>query len=220
MGEGREVFSYVLDARGADEVARQSNQDRAKIGWKPKDNKLGPLFFEHLLAITEFRVALNLLTTQKLLHEVQWVDEATLRVEPYLSKLPSRIRGSRTAYIIPDGYFQIRPRQDSNPAHFFLEVDRGTESNGVWADKIRAYDQFRKSGNSHIHFGTNNFRVLALVSSERRLANLMRVTEQIDPRGFYWFALQEQVTVWQPQTLLEPIWHVAGEQTTLRLFRS
>lgn len=220
LGEGREVFSYALDTRGADEVARISGQDRATIGWKPKDNKLGPLFFQHMLAITEFRVSVDLLVAQDVLSEAQWVDEATLRVEPYLSKLPSHTKRNRTAYIIPDGYCQIRPQQDSNVAHFFLEVDRGTESNRVWADKMRAYRQFRDNGNSQEYFGTNKFRILALVSSERRLANLMRVTEHIDPGGYCWFALQDEVSVWRPMQVLAPIWRVIGEPHPIRLFRN
>ena len=219
LGEGREAFAYVLDARGANELANHLGEDRAEIGWTPKQSRFGPLFLEHLLAVNDVRVVVELLVKRQSWNSVEWRDEQALRVEPYLSGLPYQIRRDRRTYIIPDGYFQVRPGEEGPAAHFFLEVDQGTMSNRRWADKIAAYRQFRDSGHSKQYFGTSNFRVLALASTGRRLGNLLKVTEEVDKRGYYWFAEQAEVNVWQPQRWLDPIWRVAGTEERHRLFQ-
>lgn len=218
MGEGRTPYAYALDARGADEVAAASGLDRSQIGWRPKDNKLGPLFLDHLLAISRLRVVTELLVACGAWAAVQWWDERAFLSGPLREKTPYRFGAGGRSRRVPDGYLRVNVPQREQTAHFFVEVDQGTMTNTRWADKMRAYRDFRTLGRSQHHFGTANFRVLTLVSSPGRLANLKRTTEKVGVTGHYWFALQDDLDIWQPQRALEPIWQVAGSDGRHALF--
>lgn len=217
-GEGRRPYPYALDKRGADELAQHVGVDRGELGWKPRANRLGPIFLEHLLAISQFRVTAELQVRSGAWQSVDWVDEIQLRKPENQHKVPRHNRRGKAVVRYPDGYFTVTLHGVQQPAHFFLEVDQGTEKNQTWADKMKAYMEFRSSGQSSAQLGTANFRVVALVSSQRRLENLMRVTAEAGAVGHYWFALQSQIDIWKPNSLLQPIWLATGIEGRQPLF--
>ena len=217
-GEGRRAYPYALDKRGADELAKHLGVDRAELGWKPRASRLGPLFLEHLLAISQFRVVSELQVRNRTWRSIEWVDEIELRKPEYRSKVPQHVRRGKVVTRYPDGYFTVLLPSAPQPAHFFLEVDQGTEKNQTWADKMQAYMAFRSSGQSQTSLGTANFRILAMVSSQSRMENLMRVTAEAGAIGHYWFALQSQIDIWNPNCLLQPIWLATGLEGRQALF--
>lgn len=214
---GRRPLVYALDRRGADRLAELSGRDRAEIGWRPKNNQLGALFLEHLLAVNQFRVVIELLAAHNGWSIVRWLDDGTLRTPDAAHALPYRQSGARRRPIIPDGYFALQLPDVPNPFHFFLEVDRGTETNRTWAHKIEAYTTYLRAGHSTRALGAQNFRVLCLVSSARRLANLQRVTTTANGKNLCWFLTQDQVDIWQPTRVLDRIWQVAGYEQLFAL---
>jgi hypothetical protein len=220
LGQGRRAFVYVLAERGADLVAAIHGMDRAAVKWKPKHNQLGALFIDHALAINGFRVALHVLGANTKLNVCEWIGEADLRSGKERERVPIRMRGARVVRNFPDGYFRLALAASSAEAHFFLEVDQGTMSNVRWQGKVKAYSEFRGRGLSHKHFGTRNFRILVVTTSQRRLVNLKRATERAGGEHYFWFTLQGHVDIWQPERLLQPIWHVATQEGERALFTS
>jgi hypothetical protein len=211
MGAGRFPFVYVLDRLGADLVASVLGCDRADLGWKPTSNMLGTEFVSHTLVVNDFRVAMDLVVRTPGLELTDWVGEAQFRTTALRNRVPFRVRGARITRNYPDGYFALSVSGRDQLAHFFLEIDRGTMSNKRWQDKVRAYIEFRVRGLSQKHFGTRNFRLLTVTTTERRLGNLKRATEKVDSDHHFWFAVQNSIDIWNPQTLLAPIWYVAGK---------
>lgn len=218
LGEGRSVFVYALDKRGAEVVAIELGIDRQAIGWKPKQNMLGALFLEHLLITKEVRSVVEILVVLGMFQKTQWIDEQTLNATEYQDKLPIYVDNHKTKRIIPDGFFSIwRPNQ-AKPASFFLEVDQGTTTNALWIEKVKAYQAFRSSGKSLSYFGTEYFRILAVVKSQGRLQNLKKATEQHPGSQFFWFTTSSQVSVWQPDKLVNASWEVGGKTGVHPLF--
>lgn len=215
LGEGRAPFVYALDSAGADLVAAQLGVDRAEIGWQPKHNEVSSLFLEHSLAINDLRVAITLLARQQDWKLLKWIDDTTFKTKAYKEKVPFWMRGARVTRAYPDGYFHLQ--QGQNNAHFFLEIDRGTMSNTRWQAKVEAYLNFRAAGLSQKHYGTQNFRVLSITTSESRLKNLKRATEDAAGNVFFWFTTADNVSIWCPELLLQPIWHVATLEKPLPL---
>jgi hypothetical protein len=218
LGEGRAPFVYALDEAGANLVARILGVDRAEVGWKPKHNKLGPQFLEHSLVINDVRVIIQRLVEQGVFDLTKWLDEVVLKSAQMQDKVPTLAQRTRIVRKYPDGYFLLRLPEKEQQAHFFLEIDQATMTNARWQEKVTAYLDFRQSGQSKQHFGTRNFRVLTVTTSERRLTNLKRATEQAKGDHFFWFTTQEQVTIWQPETILDAVWWVATKEEREGLF--
>jgi hypothetical protein len=218
LGEGRAPFVYVLAEAGANLVASLLGIDRAKVGWKPKADRWGPLFIEHSLAVNTVRVAFHCLPQARSWTIGQWIGEAEFRTRTMQEKVPKRTQGGRTTRNYPDGYFTL-VRPNTKEAHFFLEVDQATMSNSRWQEKIKAYSEFRARGLSQKHYGTQNFRVLTVTTTERQMQKLKQATEKVKGDDYFWFTTQDDIDLWNPHKLLEPIWSVATQDTKRQLVR-
>jgi hypothetical protein len=113
----------------------------------------------------------------------------------------------------PDGYFCYRVGE--RRAHFFLEVDLGTESNRCFRQKVRAYIAYRQSGRYRERYGAYAFRVLTITTSERRMANLRRATEAEGGGSMFWFTTLDGT---HAMACLEPIWRLPTLRYSLGLF--
>jgi hypothetical protein len=133
-------------------------------------------------------------------------------------KIPYLVRGARIIRKYADGYFTLRLPSTQRQAHFCLEIDQGTMTNPRWQEKVKAYQEFRQSGQSERQWGTRNFRVLAVTTSERRLTNLKKATEQARGDHFFWFTTFEKVNIWEPETILDAVWLVATKDSSATLF--
>jgi hypothetical protein len=218
IGEGRAPFVYALDEAGADLIASLTGRDRADIGWKPARNTFGVQFVSHTLAINDFRIAITCLARESRFNVQQWIDEAQFRSATMKDRVPFRLRGARVTRNYPDGYFALTVPGADQPAHFFLEVDQGTMSNRRWQEKVRAYLEFRSRGLSARFFGTHNFRLLTVTTTARRSRNLKNATEKAGGDHHFWFTTKDNVDIWKPGKLLEPVWSVASKDERLSLF--
>ncbi len=82
----------------------------------------------------------------------------------------------------------------------FLEVDLGNEGLSVWKSKVQNYLQYAISGNFEKRFGHPQFRVLVIVSTERRMRYLQTATLALTDKIF-WFSTLESVAgagFWSP----------------------
>jgi hypothetical protein len=218
LGEGRPPFRYVLDKKGADLVARLKEVDRGNLEWKSNQDPKGISFIEHSLEINNVRLIVHRLMELGQWEVVDWVNDYEFKSKEYKDKVPYRTFGSRVERILPDSFFRLDLPGQEQDAFFFLEVDRGKMPNSDWAKKIKSYTQYRSAGAAYRHYGTHNFRVLTIVSTKDRMRNLMKTTERVGGDHYFWFASQEDIDIWRPNCLLEPIWSVVGREGKHKLF--
>ena len=161
---------YALDKRGTDVVAAALEINRHKIRWSRASNRVEWLFMEHTLAVSEFKVCLDVALAGRgeEIFFYQRGDRSHLR--------RISVTGSKKKYFVvaPDAFLGIQTGRGK--CIFFLEVDMGTETLTRFAEKIVAYKRYWKSRQYTEEYGFNHFRVLTVAESERRLANLRRAT--------------------------------------------
>jgi hypothetical protein len=90
--------------------------------------------------------------------------------------------------LIPDGYMEFHTL--TGIAGGFLELDRGTESLGVWKEKTRQYLQLALSGAHQRNFGQDRFRVLVVALSERRLISIRKTIAEMTEKIFRFATLE------------------------------
>ena len=194
---GTHQLVYALDKRGADVVATALEVDRRKVRWNRANNRVEFLFLEHTLGVSEFRVCLDVALTgrrEELLF-YQRGDRSHLR--------RISITGSKKKYFVvaPDAFFGIQTGRGKYI--FFLEVDMGTETLSRFAEKVVAYKRYWKSRQYTEEYGFNNFRVLTVCESERRLGNLIQATGKVGGRQMFLFTT---FTAIQSDSPLGSIW--------------
>jgi len=116
----------------------------------------------------------------------------------------------------PDAFFSLNGEP---PLHFFVEVDRGTESVPVFIRKIKQYERVYKAGAFALRCGSpreeykqHPFRVLCLFSSPARQETVLKALRQRGYRSFV-LAAQFQDACGTP---FGPIWtNPDGEPVTI-----
>jgi hypothetical protein len=205
-GQGMGQALYLLAERGADLVVEQLGIDRAVVGWKQSQNQVGAPFLEHRLMVNQVRIAFTLGAERAGYVIDRWVKEEELKaVRDYVTIRTQRGSQRRVA-VIPDGYFVLN--LGDKRAHFFLEVDRATEANKRWAQKVQSYLVYTQSGGYEKRFQTRSLRVLTVTTSEKRLGNLKRTTEEAGGGRLFWFATLGEIE--SAEALIAPIWKVSG----------
>jgi hypothetical protein len=193
---------YGLDWLGVVELRKRGVSEAER--WHRSNKNITDFFIEHRLAIVDFRVAVILACKRLGLGLSTWLMEQKLKASYDRVELPN---GEKVP-VIPDSFFTIETPQ--RPFSFALEMDRGTMSLGrMQKEKFTAYTEYFKSGGYTNRFGTKSLRVLTVVPSERRLANLKAAAEQVGAKSMYWFAVADTLT---PEAILtnESVWQVAG----------
>jgi hypothetical protein len=194
---GSTMATYGLDRRGAELVAEILGVDRSEIRWSPKERHSTHYFREHTLAVNDLWVAL----------EVAGRDREDLAVADWAMDGPELwdsvrdpSRGEKLP-VRPDAYFAVA--FGSRQAHFFAEVDRSTMTNRRFAQKIRAYRLYWKSGGFAERYGASSFRVLVTAPTARRLENLRQTAAREGARKMFLFAVHADI---REQGILERIW--------------
>ncbi len=121
--------------------------------------------------------------------------------------------GSTTVTVKPDGYicFQEKDTEGTNEHHCFIEVDRGTESQRVLAERAVCYRAHYQSGGfaesrggSREHFAEYPFRVLAIFPTAERRNNAAERLLQVEPpiKTMVWLTTMPEML----RDPLGPIW--------------
>jgi len=206
-GQGSSQALYLLAERGAQLVAATLGVDRAAIDWEEAHNRVSSPFLEHLLLTNAVRIDVTLAARRHGYTVERWVDEEALKAAPDGAGMVAEDDGHHAGSpLFPDGYFALNP--GDRRAHFFLEVDRATEANARWAQKVRAYLRYAHSGRYAAHYQARSLRVLTVTTGPQRLANLKRTTERAGGDAMFWFARADEVTA--ADSLHRPIWQVAS----------
>lgn len=152
---GSAAYIWHLDAAGERLTRRRGAPRRryADPAW---------LFLEHTLQITD---------TVILLHELADTDDLEIRkleVEPEAWRSFLTPQG-RTAILKPDLFVTLSSTDYDD--HWYLEIDRGTESLPVLLQKCRTYAGYKATGRAQAEHGVFP-RVLWIVPTQRRVARL------------------------------------------------
>ena len=158
-------FLYSLGAKGKDYLMYHSNLEVEDIKLS-KGSRYSNL--DHLLTLNSVRISLSLASQSNSNWELLFFrPEWELKAERNPNILP----------LMPDAIFQLQV--DTNGSmrmlNFSLEIDLGNENPIYFAKmKIRKYLEIKKSGIPF--FGLNDFKVLTITSSMKRLIHLLEAT--------------------------------------------
>ncbi len=200
LTDGRKPLVYYLDRRGAELLASLRGVSQKEIDWKARDNNVGWMFLEHLLATNDVRIAIELSASQCGAVIEEWLDERTLKRREMRDTV--EIQGpegcvTRTT-IVPDAYFRLVA--DGYEYHHLLEVDMGTEtvqglrfSGRDFARKFRGYVAYYESGCYHQRYGTDSLRVLTVTTGKRRLFTLKAAAQQLGFGNLFLFTTFEKI---------------------------
>jgi hypothetical protein len=172
VSEGSKKAVYSLSSKGAALVGATVRGPR-----RPNDGLLVADFFVlHQLAINDVYCALKQASATAGISLVRWLS--------FHEPLAQNLR------LIPDGYCELTTTTDTIAA--FLEIDLGHERLKVWTGKISNYIQFAVSGDCERTFGRNQFCVLVIANSDRRLESI-RKTVRSSTQKIFWFATLEAI---------------------------
>lgn len=229
-----EAQVYTLHKRGAQTLesergfdAQALNEELAYVRKYLSSRSDKRPYLQHRLGINTFRIALvsalrghpkaAWLCTEG--GRPYWVEpharDETFRVTIKRTDVPAvtKLRLYRSMYTLtraPDALFILRPdRNSKHSTGFIYEKDRGTEALSRVARKLLCYYHWHKQKRHHRAFATEHLRVLVETESAARLKNMIeRLAFEFGKNGsgIFWFTTTDQVTLNNPQGVLENIW--------------
>lgn len=199
--------SLYLPGRGAALLAcRHLGSEKSEALRVCRDG-VSPVFLEHTLRATDFRVSLVEHAPAAGASLERWLPESACYHE-YEVRGP----GGRweTRSLRPDGFARLK--LSGRPLDCFAEVDLGHVSARLFKDKVERYRDYLRDGIFEETYRSRAFRVLVATTSERRLLNLLALTGAEEPR--FLFARLEDIDVLGP---FAPVWTAAGADRPLTL---
>ena len=201
IGYGSSKRVYCLSKKGADLISHLYGEKEAReINWNKKRNQVENFFIEHTLAINNVRIAFLKAVLETEDYDLFWFNEK--EVKAWKEKIDDPENSGKTIAITPDAFLYLLGQEKK--AYYFLEVDRATESNRRWQDKIRGYVEYVKSGKYQARFKTSALRVLTITTSKERMANLIKTTQSVENAYFFLFATFDQIK--ERNIVFDPIW--------------
>lgn len=224
LSDGRRALVYFLDKKGAALLAGYAGVEISELDWHPRNNAAaaGYLFLNHLLKTNDVRIAITQASERAGGCIRRWLDDKTLKsqqMKDYVTFWDDDGKERRMA-VVPDGFYQLELA--GNLYNDFLEIDLRTTI-GVytkpgrrdWARKIRVYQAYYADGRFQQRYQSRAFRVLTITTSETRLKNLKKITEEKGGSRHFWFTTFDRINT--DTVLTEPIWQVAGREESLPL---
>jgi Replication-relaxation len=156
---------------------------------RPLQRKSGSLLTTDLFAVHQLAINSVLLKAKQANQTAEAVRLLTFRL-PLSKSIP----------LIPDAYFELNTSSGVNP--MFLEVDLGNESLKILEKKVLHYIALATSGEYQRLFKNLRFRVLLVVSSERRMGSMQRMILK-HTNKLFWFSTLNAIN---SEGLFAPIW--------------
>jgi len=146
-----------------------------------------PLFMPHTLAVVDVLVAVERLTqevpevrVQKLLLDR---DLRRLRLQVTVPRASGYERDRRVG-VVPDALFSLSIGGTTEDSYFLLEMDRGTERQQVWRDKVAPLTLWVASASSSTLLTTPYVTAMVVTTTERRRESLRTWTAaELQARG-------------------------------------
>ena len=213
LGEGQAAIVYALDEPGATVLAQHSDVDRDRFAVRRGQYTVESLFIEHTLGVARCWAALATACERTAnLRLVDWRGESALKRLGLAERVRvRRAESEREVPVLPDGTGCL-VLDGAHRARCFLELDMGTATNAVIADKVRAYAAYLRTAHYAEMYGEASCLLLGVAAGTRRAENALRTlagAARDEPalRGRVLVAALEELT---PGTILGPLWRVAG----------
>jgi hypothetical protein len=204
---------YSLGGLGAEALATNYGLERSQLNFASK-GLFNPNVLYHLLDVNDFRTTLlAAINRQEGIRLVRWVDEFAFRAKPDFVYLSSGRGSEQKKPVYPDGYFHLKTTLGD--AHFFVEIDRGTEGQGQFKGQIDVYQEYIRSGGYQARFATTSLRILVVGKSDRRVENLKRSIRRAAGGDRYLLTTSDQMTA--EALLTMPIWSRAESNEVVAL---
>lgn len=205
--EGYRVMIYAVAPKGVAALAHVIGEPPAISRHMSEDNRTAKRFYlAHTLMVSQFRACLELAVRAR-----PDLELALWRVPQ--NPLARVTVGRERVAVIPDAHFILK-KADGAHAHFFLEADRGTMSQGRFLAKLQSYWQLRSR--ICVNDIPSAFRVLTIAESDRRMQNLVATAANADPRGsgsrMFCFAAETDYSLEDPTALFRAIWRTPADQ--------
>ena len=200
VAEGRPELIYTLDFTGARLLAREKGISPGELEWSKSKRQASTRFLDHELELNRFHFLLESAASETAGYTIEeWLERGSLPNWP------------STARPVPDAYFRLlTPR---GTAHFFLEVDLGSEAaSSVFKKKLEAYRVYGESGAFRQEFKGEYFRVLITVPNDTRLKTLKLVSASVGTAILFRFATQAEI---RKDTILDPVWRRSDQPNQL-----
>jgi hypothetical protein len=156
---------------------------------RPLQRKNDSLLTTDLFAVHQLAINSVLLKAKQPNQKAEAVRLLTFRVPP-----------SKSIPLIPDAYFELNTPSGVYP--MFLEMDLGNESLKILEKKALQYIHLATSGEYQRLFRNLRFRMLLVVSSERRMGSMRRMILQ-HTNKLFWFSTLNAIN---SDGLFAPIW--------------
>jgi hypothetical protein len=206
---GSKSIIYGLASRGAGRLRRDLNMPFERMDWTTRNRKVGQLFLEHTVLISDF------VATQICLPDPGTTFVPPEKIERPLGNQKAgqpfrwsvKLRNGRHATVVPDKVFALDIELDDGLVirkHFLVEADRGTmpiarrdSRQSSVMQKLRTYHSLTKIPGA---LPRNTFVVL-LSGSEKRLNNILEeIAKERLPRWLFKISHYDDMAIRFPDT--------------------
>ncbi len=171
---------YGLGKVGIPILVEQGIGSPDVMGKRLRTNELKPLFLNHEMMIVDVHVALTIVSKNSHARLVDWREGREL----FDTVLIVDHKGSASSPVRPDAFFSLedsRRPAEANRTHFALEVDRSTESQPRFEEKIRANWHYIEQGLHARKYEIKGLRVLTVAVTNARARNLCSLAAKVVP---------------------------------------
>jgi hypothetical protein len=218
---GSSPLVYALGRKGAQVIADTDHDHDEAYRWTLKNKRAGQIFVQHTIEAADILVRLQKATATST--QIKLVTAEEIIAESPTATLDMRAPTKLTvdvAYkekryrlsVIPDGMLALEFRDDAEAperSNFFLELDRETmpvmrKSKSLGKEgrqtsllsKFLTYHAVWRQGLHKERFGWENFRVLTVTTSKKRVDTMISAVKEItDGRGSSLFLFTDQETL-------------------------
>ena len=202
VGKSSGETAYYLEKKAWDFIDDDGSTPRYG-----KVKNVKPQFLEHALAISEFRLNLELSCNNNDIVELHRF-VADFELKENFENLAGKHRyrlfdevndpiSKQTHIVYPDAMFILKgigKEYEQFQRLFFVEIDRGTEGLRVIQDKLTGYHLYKREGIFKKYGQFDDFRVLFQVPSEGRKGNVVSLTAKLKNELSVWTAIEKELS--------------------------
>ena len=176
---GRRPFLYALGQQGVPIVEQRMGTALLPVQQRRLD-RLDHVFIDHDLKAAALWANVKVALIRRGGCRWLWLGERELRARRMRVRSP---QGDYWLPFLPDAYFEVIYPNDDVQA-MLVEIDMGTLTLRRFARKVQAFEAALDDGVFRRHFPKrDDFEVLVLTSSRRRLQALRQVSARVVPGG-------------------------------------
>jgi hypothetical protein len=191
---GSRSMVYGLASRGAGRLRRDLNMPFERMEWTTRTKRVGRLFIEHTLMVSDFMAGLELDCRERADIRLLYPHELPKPSGRENSREPFRwtvdLPGKRRVGVVPDKVFALEVTHSDGRierTHHFLEADRGTMPierrdlrQSCVLRKLKAYEATQTMQVYRTRLGAERFRVLITCHQKERVDHIREAVGKMD----------------------------------------